>query len=774
MTELLAPHFLHPAVAAVGVGCVAVPIVVHLINRLRFKRVRFAAMEFLLQSEKRNRRRVLLEQLLLLLLRILLVLAAAALVARLVLDSSTLSVLRGGAAAHHVVVLDDSGSMRASVGEGTAFAAAKTALRDFAAEAARSPGSVQLTVLLLSRADADSALVARRDVTAAFLPDLAEKLDALAPTHARHRPAAGLDAALRRFEGEEDTGDRVVHLLGDFRTADWAGTGAGGEGEAAGDGGDAAAAVRRLDAAGVRVNLIRVVGGGDEEDNAGAVGNRRVADVSLSSPAVAVGVPVRVSVTVTNDGAAAGPVDLIAELDRQAIPVPDRLPAAEPGETVAVSFDVQFDEPGRHEVAVSLPGGAGDGLAEDDRFVRPVRVLPRVPVLAIDGAADLAGATAIRRVFDPELTGRTVRVGGPDLLRKEDLTQFTTVYVLNVPRLPPDAVGPLGRYVRGGGGLMWYAGNLDPAHYTDTLHEAGLFPVPLAGGAKDLPADPDAGPDVTFRPHPVTSVLTGTDNPFSDLVRVARYLPVPADWDRDDAARGDGVETLATLRDGAPLVLASSLGEGRVLAVLTTASTAWTDWPRNPAFPLFQLPAQEWAGRADSGDGVAEAGEPLVLQLDAARFRPDVLIERPDELSASLTASPRLEAGETGADGAPVTADELRLFAEYRDTDLPGTYKTRLETAAGEPADRWTGVNFPAAESALAVVSSQALLEALADTENVTVRDAADAGLSADSSGGAEPRWWLLGALAGLLAAEQLLAYRCSYHGADRMKGVAA
>ena len=751
MTELLAPFFLHPGIAAAGAACAVVPVVIHLINRLRFRTVRFAAMEFLLQSEQRNRRRVLIEQLLLLLLRVLLVLAAAALIARLTLDPATLSVLRDGGTAHHVVVLDDSGSMRASEGGETAFAAAKRTLRDFAAEAARTPGSLDLTVLLLSRAEADSALLARREVNSELLADLGEKLDALEPTHARLRPAAGLAAAERRLEGEEDLGERVVHLLSDFRAADW-----GGETGDPAATGDAAAAVERLDAAGVRVNLVRVAADAPE--------NRRVAGLSFGSPTAAVGVPVRVRVTVANEtDTAAQDLELAATLDGQALPLGESVPALEPDGTAVRAFDVQFDEPGRHVVGVAVPG---DGLTEDDRFERPILVLPRVPVLVIDGSTDLAGAELIARVFDPETTGREVRLGGTDLLRKEDLSPFWTIYVVNVPRLPADAVAPLKRYVAGGGGLIWYGGDVDAAHYTDTLHAEGLFPAPLAGPAVELrPGGSDAPPDVRFRDHPATGVLNGAASSYGDLIRIEKYLPVAGDWDRDDAARNDGVETLAALRDGSPLVLASTLGEGRILAVLTSAGTAWTDWPRNPAFPLFQLPAQEWAGRTDTGDAAALAGEPLTFDLDAAAFRPDLLIERPDELSANLTATPELEGGEPGLDGAPITPEELRLTAAYRDTDLPGVYKTRLTTTAGEPADRWTALNFPPAESRLALADGPGLRSRLADTAAVTIQEANDASWLRGGERGREVRWWLLGTIAALLAGELALAYRCGYHG---------
>ena len=64
-----------------GLGLVSVPIIIHLLNRRKFQVVKWAAMEFLLQANRRNRRRIRLEHLLVLLLRCL---AMAFLTGRLV------------------------------------------------------------------------------------------------------------------------------------------------------------------------------------------------------------------------------------------------------------------------------------------------------------------------------------------------------------------------------------------------------------------------------------------------------------------------------------------------------------------------------------------------------------------------------------------------------------------------------------------------------------------------------------------------------------------
>src|SRR5215510_13312634 len=74
--------FQHSEFLLIAAALISIPIIIHLINRMRFKRIKWAAMEFLLKAQKRTRRRLIIEQLLLLALRCLLVALAGWLVAR--------------------------------------------------------------------------------------------------------------------------------------------------------------------------------------------------------------------------------------------------------------------------------------------------------------------------------------------------------------------------------------------------------------------------------------------------------------------------------------------------------------------------------------------------------------------------------------------------------------------------------------------------------------------------------------------------------------------
>ena len=54
--------FANPFTMIAGALLISSPIIIHLINRMRYKRVRWAAMEFLLKSQKRSRRKLIIEQ----------------------------------------------------------------------------------------------------------------------------------------------------------------------------------------------------------------------------------------------------------------------------------------------------------------------------------------------------------------------------------------------------------------------------------------------------------------------------------------------------------------------------------------------------------------------------------------------------------------------------------------------------------------------------------------------------------------------------------------
>ena len=100
-----------------GLGLISIPIVIHLLNRRRFKIVRWAAMDYLLAAQKKNRKRVRMEHFLVLLLRCLMIALLVRAVSRPMTTSGSLLFLPGASdPVERVIIIDDSASMAYQTG----------------------------------------------------------------------------------------------------------------------------------------------------------------------------------------------------------------------------------------------------------------------------------------------------------------------------------------------------------------------------------------------------------------------------------------------------------------------------------------------------------------------------------------------------------------------------------------------------------------------------------------------------------------------------------
>src|SRR5207253_2827225 len=128
-----------------------VPLLSHLINMMRHRRVRWAAMEFLLASYKKHRKWIWLKQLLLLLARMAAVALVVAMLAQLKTRDQWLAIF-GGRVTHHYVVLDDSYSMSDRVAGESAMDAAKRVIAAIVGRAAQEDSPQKLTLIRYSQA----------------------------------------------------------------------------------------------------------------------------------------------------------------------------------------------------------------------------------------------------------------------------------------------------------------------------------------------------------------------------------------------------------------------------------------------------------------------------------------------------------------------------------------------------------------------------------------------------------------------------------------------
>lgn len=735
----LSQYFLNPSFVLPGAALVAIPIVIHFLNRLRYKRVRFAAMEFLLKSDKRNRRRVMIEQLLLLAVRCLMVLLLAALISRLVLDSTQLSIFRG-ARSHHFVILDDSGSMNDRWGETDAFAEGVSVVKRLLSEGASQPGTQQVSIMLMSRPD--KLLVTEETVDESLLAEVTTKLNSLKCTSRALEPRVALEAAQRLLAGDRSV-VRQVHMVSDFRERDW--TAQPGVVDA----------IKALDSASINVNIARVV--------PAQHGNLAVTRLLAVTSDPAVGVPVRFQIGVQNFGEfVARDVALSILVDGQRLPVTVRFAKIEPGEEATQTQDLTFDTPGQHSVEITM---GPDSVESDNARFATLDIVDANPILIIDGDPEGSAGRYVAAAIaaDPKLTGYAPSTETPRFLRTQPLDTCRCIYMLNVPSLTEDGLDALQKYVAAGGGVVWFAGDLvNASYYSNELYAngRGLFPVRL--NAASLPFESVEGPDVVFSSHPIFEVFGIEELQFAAALQVFNWLPVADDWEADDAKRADGVTTTATLANGQPFAFAHRFGKGQIFTFLTAVDREWTNWPvgdANPSFVIVNLDLQRVVAQSNVADSSRAVGDSIELRLGAARYRDTVEIDLPERAGGQtlrMTAAP-----EAVAEGQVASTD---LLAAYRETDAAGVYRVRLTDQNQLQEERWLAFNVSPTESDLKLADDGEVLEKLDGVENLMIQAPGNTNWLQGRDVGHEMRWLLLILLLVLFVTEQIMAYKFSYH----------
>src|SRR5438876_2117739 len=480
--------FLTPAYFVAGLALISVPIIIHLIKRMRFRRVRWAAMEFLLKSQKRNRKRLIIEQLILLALRCFLVVLAGLLLARF-LGFSSLGFFRPQNTTH-IVVLDDTLSMTdhwKEQGETkTSFDVARGLIRDIAKSAARAGSAQQFKLITLSEPSTVRFDQRLNDDT---LRQLADTLDGLKCTSLHIKPLDGVKAARDIFsEGKQD--QRMLHLVGDLRSADWTGP----------DSTEVNKEIDDLSKSGVRVYMVDAAhpyrGEGRQvvlfHDNLGIV------ELRPETRVAAEGMPVQFVCTIANfSGVEKKSIFLSVKVEgfeRLEASVP--ILSLPPGYTKQ-TFMIGFNKIGFNQITANLENEDA-GLDGDNKRFAVIEVRKQVPVLVIDGdpvAGSKPGGDSfhLQNAFTAA-RGYQVVPRGVGELDRPNLEQYPCIYLLNVAELKEKALKNLEEYVKNGGSVAFFLGDkVRPEFYNKYLYKdgKGLFPAPLADRATQGLTEPE-------------------------------------------------------------------------------------------------------------------------------------------------------------------------------------------------------------------------------------------------------------------------------------------
>lgn len=613
--------FLNGALAF-GAIAAAIPIILHILNRSKFRQVDWGAMHLLESVVKVNHKRFQFEQWILLAVRCAIPVLLALCLARPVLTGSRL--LTGDAPVSMVILLDTSYSMEAASNGVEHF--------DKAVDAACSIIEATSRGSEISVIQTGGAPVPVFDQPIFDSDAIARRVRSLKAGYGASAMQQSLDAGLAILAGMSHVRRELI-VISDFQPADWNGSN------------NVAAEIKRqLEAMPLKPELSLLQIGEP------VAGNVSIESLDFSNRPLGVDQQLSVRANLRNYGEAARDnARVILKIDDEEQSVSQVALAA--NSSAQVLFPVTFETPGSHVVKVDVI--TDDPLRTDNEFAAAVTVWDQINVLLVDGdpssQALMSETDYLSVALTPYSFGRMklsdlvqTKTIPANRFKGEGLNDFRVVVLANVSRLKDSYADALRDYVRGGGAVLFAAGNrIETRWYNEHLFATDGFLPAEFGTPKGEVDDNGQSSRIVAQhfDHPALQFFNEPANGDLSTAEIRQWyeLKLPPDnsvimtsLSDDDATIADesdqstGPIVLARLENGDPLLVEQSFGDGVVMQLATSADADWSDLPMRPVFvPLMQQLITTMATQLNPPRNI-RTGEPAVaiLAADSAEGEP--------------------------------------------------------------------------------------------------------------------------------------------------------
>ncbi|HYF48673.1 MAG TPA: BatA domain-containing protein [Planctomycetota bacterium] len=646
-----------------GTALGSVPIIIHLLNKRRFRPVQWAAMEFLLQAIQKNSRRLQIRDLILMLLRTLAVVALALALARPAVNAKG---FLGAGSTAAVILLDNSLSMGYHNGRETRFDVGKRMAKDVLKQLGQGSWCGLYTFN-----DDVRAPMGDPSANLAYIEQELDRSVQLSDGGTNIEKAIAFTRKLFNERPEFRVGAREVYIITDMQSRPW---------DQREVSADFKTVLQKLSGE-ANVYLINAGDGGSE--------NAALMDFTPTDTLVAVNQPVQFVAKIKNFGGSdikALPVDFYVDptgnndraIDKQTIDIGS-------GEAGSITFEAKFDRGGDHRVEVRI--GTDDRLTADNRRGCSIEVIEETQMLLVDGRDQktddpLSAETGFLRYalapIDSENPDKqnvvAAEVTQHYRLADKNLLNYKALVLANVPRPPQATVQVLERQVKQGMGLIIFLGDLsDVATYETLMGENGakLLPAKIGApwgeaptvGAKELPPHVSFGTGVDKLSHPI--MLDFNNAEFG--AQLLAGVKVHKAYDLQPL-ESDDVRVVAWLANGKPAIVERKVGSGFVLLFAFPPTTAWTNLPTQPTFAIIMMRAAAMLAIGNHPPKNLTVGTPINCLLPLADQNTNVKITPPPP-GARKDTTPE------------VTSDGRAAVIDYVETDKAGFYEIVLDRA---------------------------------------------------------------------------------------------
>lgn len=568
-------NFVHPGLLYGFLAC-AIPIIIHLIFRKRYQKVRWAAMQFLLAAYKQTKTSLLLENLLLLLLRILviffLVLAFARPIAR---ETPLLSTTQ--AKESFLLVLDNSYSMGVRTSNISPFENAKKQARAII-EKANKNDTISLVVM---NETSDQVLSFVSIASEKKRHEILQQMEEIALSELGTDVESAMDI-LKSMTKQTEYTNKHVFILSDFQKNAW---------QNACQKNSFLEIVKEIRS---QVNSFQFIDSSiPNAQNLGIVKLQSDGVVSLGERS-------RFTVVVRNYSNK-NYDDVAVHLSVNGQKQKTEYISLTPQQEGQVSFYPNFLNTGSHYVTVEIDP---DELPTDNKRHICFDVVPNIKVLVIDGEPKEASFESESDYlmaalgYTPQGLIKTTKVNIGELSPSVRFKDFDVVFLANLQSFDSEnRFSELETFLNKGGGVFISLGNkISHEYYNEEFNKTGkeIFPGEIIG----LPIGNTSEKEKTLfsldeiQNHSAWKFFYENRRLLGDLKQclVFKFFPVRVD------AEDENVRILARYNSPGnyPAFLERKLGRGKLLLFTSTLDREWTNFHTDQFGHVFVVMIHEF------------------------------------------------------------------------------------------------------------------------------------------------------------------------------------
>jgi len=666
--------FLNPLLL-LGILGASIPIIIHLINKKKAISHKFAAIDFILETNKRIYVKFKLRQLILLILR-----ASMLVFLAMALAKPFIKGFGGGAAeknipTSNIIIIDDSYSMQYSDRHESFFVSTKTAAKK---------------IIDTLTKDDDAAVITCSSISSQVLPELdydkkhlLNYIEQLQSSFTTTHIAPALDAAVEILTTAKSPVKRIF-LLTDLTRNGW-------------DPNWFKSGHERLQRHVSRIHIVDMSEGK-------ALKNIAITQVEPQLALIERNAEGPIKVTVSNFSPTRAK-DLLAQMfiDGEKVTQGFFNIEAHTSETKEFFFNIEKGKDHLGWVEIS-----GDNLNVDNKRYFTINKSHKLDTLLIDGDPKTniyeSETFYLEKALNP---GREHAspikpvICAIHEINNITFTNFDIVFLCNVETLPSEKIRELEKFVKEGGSVIVTLGNkVDADYYNNSfntllphrLHTTRTFSStsPLS---EEQPLHLKAAEPI----HPVIRVLSETQMNTLSLVKFYRIFYV-------DPTPQENSKTMLSFSDDTPALIERQVERGKAVLLTSSIDRDWTDLPVKPFF----LPLMQQLCRYVSGSLSEEIQKEVLVKHDWQFPCPYDMntIEITNPEGTQTIAQPRF-------------IDNDKSF-EYNETTVPGIYAVTVGGKSHPQLPSYFPVNVDTTESNLDKIDQKEITALMGDT-NLTI-----------------------------------------------------